>query len=637
MLENKSLKEIELQLGKMSAGIKAELTRKLDSWTLVDKYLQKTGDYTTATNQGEVANMLGDKSKIRNVEIPVTFINKETAHAYLAGTFLTGYPIFMATSTRDKEATASMLTALVGRDQQRMQWIPEYLRCFDDVLRYNICAMEVLWATKRASSAATGPNATGIISPIVYEGNQCTRVDPYNLILDPSVEPSKVHSDGAYVGKVETINYIALKRKYLELNPLYTYKANIEKIFAETVSMQGTILGFNGYTNLYQKPIIPKSARTLPNGQDFSHYFGTNARFDMSGTIAGMYEIVTLYKRLVPKEFDIKMPSAGQPQVFKLIWINGHLAYAEPITCGHEYLPMVVGQMYPGDIDVKSFVEYICDLQDLSTSLMTATLDSMRRAIGGRELYDPLRVRKADIESPSPIAKIPVTTNAFQEGLEGAIHSLPYIDNVSGNFQNLMNTAITLAEKTTGLNQSQQGSFIPGNKTVKEFDSIMTNSQARLQLGATQLEGSWLIPIKEILKLNYLVFAKAEQIEDQQTNEVVKIDPAILRDQAPAFRMADGLMPATKQANTEILMSALNVMQNNPQFSLEYDTMGMAISILKQQGLTDLDSYKRTPQQQQQYLAITQANTDANTPTSDKEGAKDPKGNSAEETGEPPQ
>jgi hypothetical protein len=245
---------------------------------------------------------------------------------------------------------------------------------------------------------------------------------------------------------------------------------------------------------------------------------------------------------------------------------------------------------------------------------MTATLDSMRRAIGGRELYDPTRIRKADIESPSPVAKIPVTTNVYQEGLEGAVKSIPYIDNVSGNFQGLMNTAINLADKTTGLNPSSQGSFVPGNKTMQEFNTIQSNSQARMQLGATQLAESWLNPIKEITKLNYLVHAKAETIEDKQTNQVVAIDPAILRDEAPAFKMSDGLMPATKQANTEVLMSAFNVMQNNPQFSLEYDTMGMMVSILHQQGMTDLNAYKRTPEQQQQYLATVQAQTAATTP-----------------------
>src|SRR5690606_13404476 len=102
------------------------------------------------------------------------------------------------------------------------------------------------------------------------------------------------------------------------------------------------------------------------------------------------------------------VPESGNPQTFKLIWVNGHLAYVEPISAGHDYLPIVVGQLYPGSSEVKSFTEYLQDLQDLSTSLLTGTLDSMRRAVGDRALYDPTKIRKQDIENPSPVAKIPI-------------------------------------------------------------------------------------------------------------------------------------------------------------------------------------------------------------------------------------
>jgi hypothetical protein len=334
----------------------------------------------------------------------------------------------------------------------------------------------------------------------------------------------------------------------------------------------------------------------------------------MEGAASGMYEVVTLYRRLIPREWEVVVPNSGQPQVFKLIWVNGKLAYAEPIQAGHEFLPIVIGQMYPGDRDVKSFVEYITDLQDLATALMTGSLDSMRRAVGDRALYDPTRIRKADIEATSPVSKIPVQTNAYQNGLESAYKQIPYEDRISGSFMQNMGVAINLAEKTTGINGSSQGSFIPGNKTTKEFDTIMSNSTARLQLGATQLEGSFLNPIKEILKLNYLVYAQAESINDKQTEVTITIDPNMLRNDAPDFKMADGLMPSTKQASTEVLMQAMATIQNNPQLSMEYDVGGMLISILKQSGLTTLNEYKRTAEQQQQYLAMVQQTTAASTP-----------------------
>lgn len=618
MLNKTAVGCLEGQLSAMNSSIKSGVFRKRNSWQLIDKYLQKTGDYTADTTMGQVANQVGDKSKISNIEIPVVFINKETAHAYLAGTFLSGYPIFSAVASRANEDAANMMTALVGRDQQRMQWGSELLRGLDDVLRYNVIATEILWKNKRGSGVTSSPAtptkaATGIINPIVYSGNAITRIDPYNLILDPNVEPSRVHIDGTYAGYIELMDYIQLKRLYLEWEDICIVKMNIRKIFggttnAGTSTSPQNLGAYTNYTNLYYKPIIAKSpTNSVAGNGDFTHFFGFNASIKLSDSATGRYEVVTMYKRLIPKEYEMIVPNSGNPQVFKLIWVNGYLAYVEPISAGHEYLPIVVGQLYPGDLDVKSFCEYITDLQDLSTSLMTATLQSMRRAVGDRAIYDPTRIRKADIEAVSPVSKIPVSCNAYQEGIESAYKQIPYTDNISGNFQNLMQVSMGLAEKTTGLNQSAQGNFIPGNKTVKEFSTIMSNSQARLQLGAVHLEGNFFGPVKEILKLNYLVHSKTETVTDQVANSTVAIDPAMLRDVAPDFKMADGIMPATKQASTEVIMSAVAAIQNNPNMNLEYDTGGMISSVLKQQGFTNINEYKRTEQQQQQYMGMLQA------------------------------
>ena len=620
MLNKEAITSLESQLSQINSQIKISgVVKKRSLWELSDKYLQKTGDYSTDAQQGYLANKSGDKTKIANPEIPICFINKETAHAYLAGTFLSGYPIFAAVSSRQNEEAASMLTSLIGRDQQRMQWSSNLLRLLDDTLRYNVGAAEVLWVNKRGSGVSTkvtaGSTTSGVVNPVVYSGNQITRISPYNLILDPNVEPGKVHSDGTYAGYVEALDYIQLKRKYLEWVDTFIVKQNIGKIFSNSKNSQPNQMGaYEQYTNMYYEPQISKDPTATLGKDNFTHYFGFNPSIRMATGTSGLYEVVTLYKRIIPREYKMAVPNSGNPQVYKLIWINGYLAYCEPISAGHEYLPIVVAQLYPGNIDVKSFVEYITDLQDLATSLMAASLSSMRRAVGDRAIYDPTRIRKADIEATSPVSKIPVSCNAYQQGLESAYKQIPYIDNITGNFQNLMSVAISLSDKTTGLNGSSQGSFIPGNKTVKEFDTIMSNSAARLQLGAVHLDGNFFTPVKEILKLNYLVYAQSESVTDQQNDKTVDIDPAMLREVAPDFKMADGLMPATKQASTDVLMSALAAIQNNPQMSMEYDTAGIVVSILRQSGLTDIAAYKRTPEQLQQFLTQQQAMTQAQNP-----------------------
>src|SRR5690606_4559895 len=98
----------------------------------------------------------------------------------------------------------------------------------------------------------------------------------------------------------------------------------------------------------------------------------------------------------------------------------------------------------------------------------------------------------------------------------------------------------------------------------------MSNAQARIKLGAVTLEESLFHPVKETLKINYLIYAQAGEIENRMTGDAVEIDPKLLRDVAPEFKMADGILPNTKVANTEVLVQALTMMQNNPELSLEY-------------------------------------------------------------------
>lgn len=561
----------------------------------IDRYVQKSTDRSEATRKGQAARKAGNKAAISNMEIPVTHIYSETAHAYLVATFLTGTPLFAAVADRQHEDVASMLTALTLRDQIRFNWVSEYIQALRDAVMYPYFAVEYEWKAKRGNSAETmlveGSSNTGTAKPILYEGNSVKRIDPYNLILDPAVPPNKVHSDGTYVGYVEQLNYIQVKEMYSELNNLYTIKKNLEAIFQCSAS-----------TQLYFRPKINDHTPQY-NPNDWPTFFGVNAKV-LPKTGAGVYEKVTLYRKIIPKEFDITLPSGGEPQIFKFIWINGLLAYAEPASSSHEYLPIIVGQLHSGDHSQKSFVEYLFDNQDLSTALLSAGLASMRRAVGDRAIYNPRMVRKEDVDSDNPVSKIPIISNSYNIDPRQAYSQIPYNDTVTPIFQSTLGMSMQLAEDVHGINRASQGNFIRGNKTMFEFDKIMSNSESRLQLGALNIESTFFAPSKEVLKMNYLVRAQNEEITNYITQAQINVDPVQLRQFAPMYKMASGIMPATKLANTEVLIQALQFMAADPIVSLEYDLGAITVSALKQQGFTDIESYRRTEEQMQQMAAM---------------------------------
>lgn len=597
MITEKSITLLESMLPETCDPLEQNLTTLRNRFQLIDKYLQKESATHKEATEGKLANQNGQKDKFADPEIAITKIQQETAEAYFAGTFLNSSPIFPAVAPKQFEEAANQMTALSKRDEERLKWVGNLLLAIKDAIRFNICAVETGWEEIRASTVQTNPasEAQGAaqIRPIIYEGNAIKRLDPYNLILDPTVNPFENHEKGSYAGYVEQINYIQYKEYFAQLDVQYTVKKNIRKSFSS-----------NSTNSYYFRPIIRRFPGTVDN--NWTHFWGNSPTISMENT-TGVYEKVVLYKKLIPAEWKINLPRARTPQMFKLVFINNLLIYAEPVIQGHEYLPIIVGQLYPGNIDDKSFIEYVMDLQDMGTGMVHGMMDSFRRSVYDRALYDPTRIRKQDIDSPNPVSKIQVQSNLHQQDIRTAYMQIPYENRDQSSFGQGLQLAFNLSEQTTGQNQASQGRFIKGNKSVFEFESIMNNSEARLQLGALNFSQFFFNPLKEILKTNYLVNAAAETITNSQSGEAIDIDPNLLREVAPNFMIGDGIMPSTKIMNTELLFQAIQTMSQIPQVAMEYDIGAMIMSVFRQQGLTGLQDYRRTPEQmaqmQQQMLA----------------------------------
>ena len=604
-----------------SHGTLGESRRRYEG---VDRLLEKESDNSKEALRGKAARSAGRKDRMASAEIPICQIKKDTAHAYLAGTFLNAIPIFAAVSTdRARQDSAAQLNILTKRDQIRFAWVAEFLRSFDDVLRYNVAPMEISWATRHMAKADTnivaGTATTGAVSAIAYEGVRIRRLDPYNSFWDETVEPHEVARRGSHAGYVESLTRVETLRLIRDLNEDFTFTSNLRIVHEGNSADIGGKVEARSDVKYYIPQINP--AVTVRDPEDFSGFFAPSTPKGEK-LRKGCHRVTTVYVRVIPEDLDIVAVSSDSmaPQIYKCIYVDNLIIYAEALAQGTELLPIVVGQLYPGNRGKKSFVEYIADLQDLATANMHASLASLRRAVDDRALYDPTRIEKQDVESKDPARKIPVTRSLLGGTLAEAYYQIPYEDRVSPMFGNMLQTCFSLADTTTGINPSSQGSFIPGNKTLNEFQTIMSNADARLHLGAVQLSNNLLGPIREMLLLHYLVHAQSENISDVEDGQAtqVQIDPAILREEVPQYAMADGVMPASRIANTEAMLQALNIIQNHPMGAMEYDTIGMAVDLLKTAGFSNLHQYKRTPEEmaalQQQLGAANATDTRADQP-----------------------
>lgn len=565
----------------------------------IDRAIQREADRTQRKLESVAAMNRGDMSKIPDIELPLAFIQFDSALAWLSSIFATGIPMFRSVSNPQLEKVSSMMNGLIGKDQSRFGWTSEVCKTLGAALRYNLCAMEVSWTAKYGTVVGTnttdGSATTSSTQQAIYSGNKFRHVNIYNTFYDPSCLPSELHEFGAFAGYIERYSYIRTKMFVKSLSDAFLVKHNLSKVYKSDCS-----------SSSYYIPKVrlsDNSPNTLTGQQiNWTQFFGLDSHNKHEG--GGQFEVKTAYCRIIPAEFNMNVPSRGKPQVWKLITINDLLIYAEPIVAGHGYLPIIFAQPYDQEMGMqnKSFAENVIPLQHLGTSIIKGTIGAMRRNVADRMLYNPALVRPDDINSTAPDAKIPVKLNKYVQNFSQVVQPLDFRDSVTPQFTSNLGLVFELTNQVNGVNQAQQGNFVKGNKTLFEFDTVMNKADSRLQLMALNLENALFFPAKQIVKINYLLNATQELLYDPVTNTEIDIDPVELRRQSPDLRMADGLIPATKLGNTEVLMAAFSLMGQISDLQIEYKVGDMVISALRHQGFDNIDNYKRTPQEQQQYI-----------------------------------
>lgn len=576
-----------------------------EQFLLKDLYYYRELDRSVEQQRAMVANRAGDPFKIQNLQVPVILPQVESALAYLSGVFLTGYPIFGVVANPALQDQALMLETVIADNSLKFGWPRELIMFMRDGLKYNFGAVEVNWKRCRLPSIINDPVANlkqgTAATDTFYEGNYLRRLDPYNTIWDKRVQPTRVHIDGEFAGYTELMSRIQLKQLFLDLNTELTMNAK-EAFESGTASVS-----FNGSDSWYYIPQI--------NGMSFvgtSTYPTTNwlawAMIDGAQNAISynnIYEVTTLYGRIIPQDFKMSVSKRNQPQIWKFIIVNRKVVvFVERQTNAHNNLPILFCQPNEDGLgyQTKSFLDNAIPFQSMSTSLWNATIESKRRQVFDRILYDPSRIRKEDIDKVTSVARIPVKQSAYGKPIGESVYAFPYRDDNIADTLQMAESINAMADIANGQNKVDRGQFQKGNKTRTEFVTTMGNSNSRQQLGALMLEHQVYVPMKEMIKLNVLQYQPAAEYYNTDSKNVVSIKPEELRKVALQFKVSDGMLPTEKFINTELLQVFMQTVQTSPLMQAEYDMVSAFAYWCKTQGAQWFEDFKRTPEERKQVL-----------------------------------
>lgn len=586
-------------------------------WNLREQMRQRDlayireNDWTQENWRAKLANRYGDPTKFQNVTVPVVMPQVEAAVTYQTSVFLTGQPIFGFVAPPEEMDTALQYQAIMEENSIRGGWVQQLQIFFRDVFKYNLGAVEVDWGREVTEAVETDIGFTagkeGKPKQVIWEGNTLKRWDLYNTFFDTRYKPTEIYKNGEFVGKTELMSRIHLKKFIAELPDKMIQ--NVKAAFESGLGTQGGS-GTGGIESYYIPQINPQALmlQDPKRSTDWMSWAGMLERTGPEIQYKNLYEVTTLYARILPSDFKLRVPSANTVQIWKFIIVNHQvLIYAERQTNAHGFLPVLFGQANEDGLgyQTKSLAENAKPFQDISTALVNSAMAARRRAISDRTLYDPSRVSEAHINSDNPSAKIPVRPAAYGKPVGDAVYAFPYRDDQSAVAFQELPQMLQMANTVNGQNQAKQGQFVKGNKTQHEYADVMSNANGRDQMTAMLLEAQVFTPLKQILKLNIMQYQAGVSIYSPSARQTVQIDPVALRKSQATFKVTDGLTPADKQVSGDDLTVAVQTVGSSQQIGAGFNLAPMFSYLMKTRNL-DLTPFEKTPQQMAYEQAMSQ-------------------------------
>lgn len=570
-------------------------------------YIRET-DWTQEGWRAKLANRYGDPTKFQNVTVPVVMPQVESAVTYQTSVFLTGSPMFGFVAPPDQEDVALQYQAIMEENQIRGGWVQQFQMFFRDCFKYNLGAVEVDWGREVTQAVETDlafmTGKEGKPKEVIWEGNKIRRWDLYNTFFDTRYKPTDIYKDGEFAGHTELMSRIHLKKFINELPDKMI--SNIKAAFESGMGTQGGS-GTGGIESYYIPQINPAALMQI-DPKRTTDWMSWAGMLDRPQPIAykNLYEVTTLYARIIPADFALKVPSANTPQVWKFIIVNHQiLIYAERQTNAHGFLPVLFGQSNEDGLgyQTKSFANNAKPFQDISSALVNSAMAARRRAISDRTIYDPSRISEAHINSDNPSAKIPVRPAAYGKNIAESVYAFPFRDDQSAVAFQELPQMMQMANSVNGQNQAKQGQFVKGNKTLHEYDSVMSNANGRDQMTSMSFEAQVFTPLKQMLKLNIMQYQAGVSIFSPSQGKQVDIDPVALRQSQATFKVTDGLTPTDKAISGDDFTMAIQTIGSSPQIGSAYN-IGPMFSYLMKTRNADITAFEKSSQQQAYEQAV---------------------------------
>ncbi len=443
-----------------------EIQKRFSSWKEIDRTL------TSYIPLKEVEQISKDADSTKPVSIvfPYSYASLEAMLTYLMQAFIQD-PIWKYEGVESDDTVGAALLELLIRLHCIESKVALNLHTlFRDGMAYGIGAAIPEWNRKfgkkavRSSVTTTSPIGTmsdesiQFLDDLLFEGNALSNIDPYMLLLDPSVSSVDIQK-GEYFGWVERDNYMNLLSEEGQqdsgmFNVKYLRdKQNKRSVFA--LDQSDREVKFGSATNLY-------------------------GMADVTNPV----DRIKMYITLIPSEWDLSDSDYPEKWLFELD-SDDIVTRCEPANHNHGMYPAaVISPEYDGySMTPIGRLEIAYGLQNTLDFLFNSHISNVRKAINDMLVVDPYLVNIEDLKDPQPGKLIRLRRPAWGRGVDKVVQQLGIQDITRLNVQDA-GIVQSMMDRILGTDSSLQGVQRQGGPerlTLGEFQGTRASSVSRLQ------------------------------------------------------------------------------------------------------------------------------------------------------------
>lgn len=504
----------------------------------------------------------GDAVKPVDEKLSMIFAQIDEAVTYLLSVLAPDGAMYTAIAPKEKQDVAKGFATLMNKHAQFFKHYDEYCMFLIDALRYNFGAFGVFWETHRGNMVINnrGTGQAEVKRDVVIQAGNCVECfDPYNLLVDASVCPTKLSHEGEFFGVVELMTRFKLMRL---------------KQFNELTNCD-EFLQTNTSTVWYKEHAQVRTELANASG-GFTDWFNLLARRDENGqALMNGYEVTRMYCWLVPKDYELS--DVETPEIWRLL-VGGdsHILQADPVDNAHGLLPINIAVPFKDHFayQTKSVAERLIPHQRFASFMFNLHQQAERKRLVGMTLYDPQMFPMLRNESADLVGGKFAAEGMLNSDFDIRKHFLQVTDgpDTTNTLQNV-ELMDSIMQKVLPTNILQQVAGLERATQYQAAATVMGANRRNLKI-AKLINSQAMTGARLMMMYNVMQYQQTMEIIGPD-GQLVKVNPTDFRDSYIEFDIDDGLKGIDKLSVVLNMKELFSYVVQSQQAAAQTDVMSL--------------------------------------------------------------